>query len=55
MRGNSTQLPALLHVLSHASESHQAVQALITLGELCDLGLVPETIWNTRRELSARH
>ena len=53
--GESAQLAGILSILSNAHEREQVVLSVQKIRELCDLGVAPELIWQTRRELAARH
>lgn len=53
--GEGAQLAGILSVLANAHEREQVVLSLQKIRELCDLGVAPELIWQTRRELAARH
>ncbi len=53
--GDESQLPGILSILANAHEREQVVLGLQKLHELCELGVSPDLIWTTRRELATRH
>jgi len=53
--GEGNQLAGILTILANAHEREQVVLSLQKIRELCDLGVAPELVWQTRRELAARH
>ncbi|MBS3805837.1 MAG: hypothetical protein KGY54_14925 [Oleiphilaceae bacterium] len=53
--GDDAHLTGILSVLANAYEPEQVVISLQKLHELCQLGVAPDLIWRTRRELAARH
>jgi len=53
--GESSQLAGILSILANAHEREQVVLSLQKIQELCELGVSPDLIWRTRRELAARH
>ncbi|WP_417521834.1 hypothetical protein [Marinobacter sp.] len=53
--GDNSVLPVTLRVLGGAHEPRQVVHCLQLLAELCSLGISAHSIWECRRELSARH
>ena len=54
-QGDIEALPSVLQILANAHEPAQAVQCLVNLQSLCELDLDAGQIWQTRRELAARH
>lgn len=55
MQGDLSQLDGILSVLAKAHQRSQVAVTLQKLAELCHLGVAPERVWQTRRELAARH
>lgn len=55
MQGDLSQLDGILSVLAKAHQRSQLAVTLQKLAELCHLGVAPERLWQTRRELAARH
>jgi hypothetical protein len=53
--GETDQLSGILSILANAHEREQVVLSLQKIQELCELGVPPDLIWQTRRELAARH
>ena len=53
--GETDQLSGILSILANAHEREQVVLSLQKLQELCEHGVAPDLIWQTRRELAARH
>jgi hypothetical protein len=53
--GDASQLPGILSILANAHEREQVALSLQKLHELCELGVAPDLIWTTRRELATRH
>ncbi|WP_303292314.1 hypothetical protein [Marinobacter sp. SS5-14b] len=53
--GEAGQLHGILSILANAHEREQVALSLQKIRELCELGVAPGLIWQTRRELAARH
>ncbi len=53
--GDNSELPGILSILANAYEREQVVLSLQKLHALCEMGVAPDLIWNTRRELTTRH
>ncbi|MDR5868154.1 hypothetical protein [Halomonas koreensis] len=53
--GEADLLATLLTLLPQRTSPHHVLHGLLTLEQLCDLGLDPQAIWECRRTLSAHH
>lgn len=53
--GDDSPLDGVLNILARAHQSGQVVVSLQRLARLCELGVEPQRIWDTRRTLSANH
>ena len=54
-QGDDAQLEVITTILAKAHERSQVVLSLQRIARLCELKVPPALVWQTRRELAARH